>query len=94
MTILLTYLNIEWLLWAILDLNQGPMDYESTALTAELMARKKESSRISTPRIEINLYGDVYVLYYFLLAKQSNLSYTKKFYFIKNEINSLSLFSE
>ena len=26
-------------LWAILDLNQGPKDYESSALTAELMAR-------------------------------------------------------
>lgn len=25
--------------WAILDLNQGPKDYESSALTAELMAR-------------------------------------------------------
>ena len=25
--------------WAILDLNQGPRDYESPALTAELMAR-------------------------------------------------------
>ena len=26
-------------IWAILDLNQGPKDYESSALTAELMAR-------------------------------------------------------
>ena len=26
-------------LWAILDLNQGPKDYESSALTTELMAR-------------------------------------------------------
>ena len=25
--------------WAILDLNQGPRDYESPALTTELMAR-------------------------------------------------------
>ena len=26
-------------IWAVLDLNQGPKDYESSALTAELMAQ-------------------------------------------------------
>ena len=31
---------ISW--WARLDSNQRPMDYESTALTAELQARKLE----------------------------------------------------
>ena len=30
-------MGIDW--WARKDLNLGPMDYESTALTAELRAR-------------------------------------------------------
>ena len=33
-------------LWAILDLNQGPKDYESSALTAELMARNGKKNNI------------------------------------------------
>lgn len=33
-----TYRKIFW--WARQDLNLGPMDYESTALTAELRARQ------------------------------------------------------
>ena len=32
--------------WAILDLNQGPKDYESSALTTELMARNDENHYI------------------------------------------------
>ncbi len=31
--------HVIW--WARQDLNLGPMDYESTALTAELRARRK-----------------------------------------------------
>ena len=31
-------LAVSW--WALQDLNLGPMDYESTALTAELRARE------------------------------------------------------
>ena len=33
--------------WARQDLNLGPMDYESTALTAELRAPTSESSTIA-----------------------------------------------
>ena len=31
--------GVSVFLWALQDLNLGPMDYESTALTAELRAR-------------------------------------------------------
>ena len=34
--------------WALQDLNLGPMDYESTALTAELRARIGQSSTTET----------------------------------------------
>ena len=38
-------------LWAILDLNRGPKDYESSALTAELMAQECTQKYIVTDNI-------------------------------------------
>ena len=38
-------------LWAILDLNRGPKDYESSALTAELMAQGCTQKYIVTDNI-------------------------------------------
>jgi hypothetical protein len=44
-TLLFARLNLSRLFWwARKDLNLGPMDYESTALTAELRARSVKSS--------------------------------------------------
>ena len=44
--------------WAILDLNRGPKDYESSALTAELMAQVRKSI---TETVGIGQDGDTVV---------------------------------
>src|SRR5215469_10338508 len=38
-----------WRWWALQDLNLGPMDYESTALTAELRARHFQFNILPSP---------------------------------------------
>ena len=43
-------------LWARLDLNQGPTDYESAALTAELRARCKVSQAPATPALLVSRF--------------------------------------